>query len=130
LNAAIAATMPHSLEAEKYLLSCCVLDGADTVSHCLEAGIRPDWFYLAAHGIIFERLQDLYKRQKPIDASVLADELKAARQLDEILVAEFQRPHRPDTSLSRSFRITSCVRSSKHASALPKMCEAQRTQVM
>ena len=76
--------MPHSIEAEEYLLSCCLLDGADVVSRCLEARIRPESFYLAAHGIIFERLLDLYNRQKPIEVSVLAEELKTARQLDEI----------------------------------------------
>ena len=54
------------------------------VSRCLEARIRPESFYLAAHGIIFERLLDLYNRQKPIEVSVLAEELKTARQLDEI----------------------------------------------
>ena len=39
---------------------------------------------LAAHGVIFERLLDLYNRQAPIDISVVAEELKTARQLDQI----------------------------------------------
>ena len=64
--------MPHSLEAEEYLLSCCLLDGADVISRCLEARIRPESFYDAKHGIVYERLLDLYNRQVPIDASVLA----------------------------------------------------------
>jgi len=76
--------LPHSLEAEEYLLSCCLLDGADVVSRCLEARIKPESFYDSKHGIVFERLLDLYNRQAPIDISVVAEELKTARQLDQI----------------------------------------------
>ena len=48
-----ARTMPHSIEAEEYLLSCCLLDGADVLSRCLEARIRAESFYVAAHGLIY-----------------------------------------------------------------------------
>jgi replicative DNA helicase len=81
---AVGRTLPHSLEAEEYLLSCCLLDGADVVSRCLEARIKPQSFYDPKHGIIFERLLDLYNRQAPIDISVVAEELKTGRQLDQI----------------------------------------------
>jgi replicative DNA helicase len=77
-------TPPHSLEAEEYLLSCCLLDGSDVISRCLEARIRPESFYLAAHGIVFERLLDLYNRQTPIDIAVLAEDLKTIKQLDNV----------------------------------------------
>src|SRR3954469_13967205 len=86
-NAAVGAvgrTLPHSLEAEEYLLSCCLLDGADVISRCLEARIRPESFYDSKHGIIYERLLDLYNRREPIDVSVVAEDLKAAKQLDTI----------------------------------------------
>lgn len=81
---AVGRTLPHSLEAEEYLLSCCLLDGADVVSRCLEARIKPESFYDSKHGIVYERLLDLYNRQAPIDVSVVAEELKTARQLDQI----------------------------------------------
>jgi replicative DNA helicase len=81
---ALGRTLPHSLEAEEYLLSCCLLDGADVISRCLEARIRPESFFDSKHGIIFERLLDLYNQQKPIDISVVAEELKTARQLDAV----------------------------------------------
>jgi replicative DNA helicase len=84
LAGAVGRTLPHSIEAEEYLLSCCFLDGSDIVSRCLEARIKPESFYLPAHGIIFERLLDLYNRQQPIDVSVIAEELKTARLLDQI----------------------------------------------
>jgi len=80
----IGRMLPHSIEAEEYLLSCCLLDGADVVSRCLEARIRPESFYVAAHGVIYERLLDLYNRQVPIDVSVVAEELRTAKRLDEI----------------------------------------------
>jgi replicative DNA helicase len=76
--------MPHSIEAEEYLLSCCLIDGAEVIARCLEARIGPESFYVPAHGIIFERLQDLYNRQAPIDVAVLGEELKTAKQLDEV----------------------------------------------
>ncbi|HVS52211.1 MAG TPA: replicative DNA helicase [Opitutaceae bacterium] len=81
---AIGRTLPHSVEAEEYLLSCCLLDGSDVISRCLEARIRPESFYDQKHGIIFERLLDLYNRQAPIDVSVVAEDLKTARQLEAI----------------------------------------------
>lgn len=80
----VMRTMPHSLEAEEYLLSCCLLDGADVISRCLEARIRAESFYSAAHGIIYERMLDLYNRQVPIDASVVAEDLRTAKLLDEV----------------------------------------------
>ncbi len=81
---AVGRSLPHSLEAEEYLLSCCLLDGADVLSRCLEARIKPESFYDPKHGVIFERLLDLYSRQVPIDVSVVAEELKTSRQLDQI----------------------------------------------
>jgi len=80
----VGRSLPHSLEAEEYLLSCCLLDGADVLSRCLEARIRPESFYDPKHGIVYERLIDLYNRQAPIDVSVVAEDLKTARQLDQI----------------------------------------------
>src|SRR5882757_8543100 len=80
----VGRTLPHSLEAEEFLLSCCLLDGADVLSRCLEARLRPESFYDPKHGIIFERLLDLYNRQAPIDVSVVAEDLKTAKQLDAV----------------------------------------------
>jgi replicative DNA helicase len=77
-------SLPHSLEAEEYLISCCLLDGSDVISRCLEARIRPESFYDPKHGTIFEVLLNLYNTQKPIDVSVVAEELKTSRQLDTV----------------------------------------------
>jgi replicative DNA helicase len=76
--------MPHSVEAEEYLLSCCLIDGAEVVARCLEARVSPESFYVPAHGIIFGKLQELYSRQVPIDIAVLGEELKTAKLLDSV----------------------------------------------
>ncbi|MBI5690566.1 MAG: replicative DNA helicase [Verrucomicrobia bacterium] len=81
--APLGRTLPHSLEAEEYLLSCCLLDGADVVARCLEARLTPDSFYERKHGLIFEQLVDLYNRQVTIDVSVVAEELRTAKKLEQ-----------------------------------------------
>lgn len=79
-----ARVQPHSLEAEEYLLSCCLIDGTDTVARCLEGKINPRSFYAPANQVIFEKLIDMYNRGVAIESGVLAEELKTSRQLDEI----------------------------------------------
>jgi replicative DNA helicase len=81
---AIGRTLPHSLEAEEYLLSCCLLDGADVIARCLESRITPEAFYDPKHGIIFGQLVELYNRQVAIEVSVVAEELKTARKLESV----------------------------------------------
>lgn len=80
----LGRTLPHSLEAEEYLLSCCLLDGSATIAKCIEARIAPDSFYDTKHGLIFERLIALHLRREAIDIAVLAEDLKTARLLDQI----------------------------------------------
>jgi len=82
--AAAGRTLPHSIEAEEYLLSCCLLDAADVMPRCLEAGIRPESFYEGRHGVIYEQLVNLYNRQAAIDLAVLSEELKTVQQLDAV----------------------------------------------
>ncbi len=78
----LGRVLPHSIEAEEYLLSCCLLDGEDVVSRCVEARIRPDSFYDNKHGVVYGILQSLFFEKKIIDVSVVAEELKASKQLD------------------------------------------------
>lgn len=76
--------LPHSIEAEEYLLSCCFLDGSETVSRCSEAKLSADTFYIPANRIIFEKLLELHNKGVPIDLQILAEELKTSRQLDAV----------------------------------------------
>ncbi|WP_221030212.1 replicative DNA helicase [Actomonas aquatica] len=75
---------PHSVEAEEYLLSCCLLDGSDSIAKCLEKKLAPAAFYVPANRIIFEKLVELYQTNPPVAIEVLAEELKTTGQLDEI----------------------------------------------
>jgi len=76
--------LPHSPEGEEFLLSCCLLDGADIIPRCNEAGITPRSFFHGPHAIVYEKLVTLYREKKPIDVAVLSEELDASGQLVEI----------------------------------------------
>ena len=83
-NGATARTLPHSPEAEEALLSSCLIDGAEVVSRCIEARITPQSFYDSKHGIVFETLLRMHAAKKPIEAATLAEELRDARDLDQV----------------------------------------------
>jgi replicative DNA helicase len=84
LSGVLGRELPHSLEAEEYLLSCCFIDGTDTVARCLEDRLSAKAFFSPANRIIFGQLLDLYQRNLPIDTAIVAEELKAGGQLDAI----------------------------------------------
>ncbi len=79
-----ARTIPHSVEAEEYLLSCCLLDGNDTIARCFEGKLTAAAFYVPANRIIYEKLTELYNTGTALDLAVLAEELKTSRQLDQV----------------------------------------------
>lgn len=81
---AVGRTLPHSLEAEEYLLSCCMLDGADVLAKAYAAGVRGEKFYDSKHEIVWGALEKLWHKQQPTELSCVAEELKAARQLDAV----------------------------------------------
>lgn len=80
----IGRSLPHSIEAEEFLLSCCLIDGADVLLRCQAAGVLPVSFYDTKHQIIFATMLDMHAAQKPIEAGILAEELKATKQFDVI----------------------------------------------
>lgn len=77
-------TPPHSVEAEEYLLSCCLIDGNDTVASCLEAKLTASAFYVRENRVVFEHLVAMYNWGITIDLAVLAEELKTTKRLDEV----------------------------------------------
>jgi len=76
--------LPHSLEAEEYLLSCCFIDGAETMGRCLAERLAPDAFFAPANQKIYAQLVDMHGRGLPFDLNVLAEEMKASGRLEEI----------------------------------------------
>lgn len=79
-----ARTLPHSPEAEEHLISCCLIDARDVVGRCLAMHMREDWFYDARYGTMFGALVALYRAGQAIDVAVLAEHLRAQRQLDAV----------------------------------------------
>ena len=98
-------TPPHSSEAEESLLACCMIDGGDSITACLEAKLVPEAFYGPAHRIIFEVLCDLYRAGNPVDEAVLAEELRKRGLLDSIggLVRLNQLTDRIPTTAHRTY---------------------------
>jgi replicative DNA helicase len=76
--------MPHNLEAEAGLIGCCIMDGADTISRCLEKKLSAEAFYSPAHRVVFEALLGLNERQSAVDTILLNEELRSSGQLDSI----------------------------------------------
>ena len=76
--------LPHSIEAEEHLLSCCLLDGAEVLAKCIQANLRADSFYDPKHGIVFARLMDMLARGVPLELATVAEELRESRQLEQI----------------------------------------------
>ena len=77
-------TLPHSVEAEEHLLSCCFLDGADVITKCLEAQITSESFYDSRNGIVFNCLADLRRRGLPTETFNVYEELKRTKQIDQV----------------------------------------------
>ena len=75
---------PHSAEAEEHVIACCLLDGSDSISRCLEARVSAESFYFPANRLLFEVLLELYQKNPPVSLEVLAEELKTRRQLDAV----------------------------------------------
>lgn len=83
-SAIAGRTPPHSVEAEEYLLSCCLLDGGDTIARCLEAKLSPQAFYLPANRVIFEKLCELYQKSPPVAIEMVIEELRTSKQLEAV----------------------------------------------
>lgn len=75
---------PHSVEAEEGLLSAIFVDGGETLSRAINAGVRTRSFYSPVNRIVFEILSDLLARGVPPDQLALAEELKTRGHLDAV----------------------------------------------
>ena len=84
MSAPTTHSLPHSLEAEEHLISCCLIVDDDVSGRCIAAGISPRHFYDPKHGIIFACIASLRGRGISPGLQVLAEELKTAGQLDAV----------------------------------------------
>ncbi len=76
--------LPHSKEAEEALLGSILIDGPTVMAKCQAAGIRPAAFCERGAQVLYERLADMHDRGVAIEAMTLVEELKTAKQLEEV----------------------------------------------
>ena len=76
--------LPHSAEAEAYLLSCILMDGPVSLSAAIEAGVSPETFFLPAHALIYGELLEMSKGGHEIAIESLAVWLQGKGQLNSI----------------------------------------------
>ena len=77
-------SLPHSLDAEKGLLGCCLLDPAEVISRCEAMKLPVEAFYSPANQVIFKTASDTFQEKSILDAKVLAEELNNLGKLDEV----------------------------------------------
>lgn len=75
-------TLPYSLEAEQSVLGGMMLDDGGERSQKVMAMLKPESFYSKPHGMIFEALRDLSRRQQPLDLITLHDMMESQGKLD------------------------------------------------
>ncbi len=80
----VQRTLPHSLEAEELLISCCMIEDSDTLARAIAAGVTAGMFYDTKHGTAFSAMTRLFNAGKPIAVEVLAEELKTTKELDSV----------------------------------------------
>ena len=68
--------LPHSLEAERIVLSAITLEGAATLSKALDYKISEGWFYHTPHRAIWKGIMGCHAHGKPLDAHIILEELK------------------------------------------------------
>lgn len=73
---------PQNVEAEQSVLGAMLLD-REAIATSMEL-LRPEDFYQDTHQLIFEAVLALYDRDHPVDAVMLAEELRARGQLERI----------------------------------------------
>lgn len=78
----INKTSPNSVEAEMAVLGT-MLVNKDAIEIILEV-LKPEYFYLDSHRIIFETIYKLHDRKKAIDLITVSEELKKDGNLDAV----------------------------------------------
>lgn len=81
-NSSSHQTLPQNIEAEKTILSACLLSPGVFEEALLK--VKPESFFRPAHRIIFEVMREMNARSIPIDQVSLADSLTARGQLEAV----------------------------------------------
>ena len=80
-------TPPHSLEAERAVLGCILLDTVGrsddrVMDECRSRGVVADAFYDPCNRLIYQTMLDMNRVSKPLDALSLIEELRRVNRLE------------------------------------------------
>jgi replicative DNA helicase len=76
--------LPASLDAEKGVLSSILLSPKDTLTTAIEKGVSDQYFHHPAHGTIYAVLEDLWKKNSPIDLITITQTLADRNLLEQV----------------------------------------------
>jgi len=76
--------LPHSLDGERAILSCILLDGPLSLAKAIDGKIDENSFYDPIHRKVWKTIQWLHRHNQPLELSILADELKKKGLLEEV----------------------------------------------
>jgi len=76
--------LPHSTEAERALIACCLIDGGETLQRCVRAGLESAHFHTAAHGVAFGAMVEIQAVHAAVDVAMLAEGLRERGQLEAV----------------------------------------------
>lgn len=76
--------VPHSAEAEEHVIACALLDGSDTITRAVLAGIRPSSFFFPANAVLWEIILDIFASGRVVMLETLTEELKTRRMLEVV----------------------------------------------
>lgn len=79
--------LPWSEDAEKNLLSCCLVDGGPTIARCIEERITPAAFFSGTNKSIFEVMRELFRAGERLSLEILVEQLRVRRLLEAVGVA-------------------------------------------
>ena len=76
--------LPHSVEAERAVLCCALIDGLETLARCEQAGVSETSFFEPKNAKVFAALRSMEINRLPFEVYALAEVLKSAGALEEV----------------------------------------------
>ena len=130
--------MTEDPKAEASLLCCCLIDGVESLSKCLTAGMVPEWLAVDAHRILFNRMTLMLAAGKSLDVAVVAQELNAGNELNAVGGYQFLSTLSSEVSTTLGFadyleriRCLFVIRSvGKEAARLLEACKQYQNQAV
>lgn len=77
-------TPPYSQEAEVGVLGSALIDAERVLDLCVQQQVAADSFFVGAHRILFECIQSLIQKGRPVDNLTVIQSLKESNKLDKV----------------------------------------------